>query len=978
MGRNRRGRGKQGTTSSGRSTPATLSSDNNNSNNNNNDTDDNNDDTKIGEEGENDNKNDENMDVEDSKDKSNKTDDDDDNEDEIPLVLTSEKKQNAYECDYCHQDISQQPRIRCATCVDFDLCLDCFATTDHSAMVARIKATAHTQSELSKDGVDSTNIVGVAISSAALNHDDTHGYRVCDNTRYPIFSSGRVAPTPLTSTLSATGGPEASTATSVVSSTNGNNDENSDDDDDDGGDDNNKMDIDDDKVSATTSAESAPATAAGAGGGATSTTAAGADDAKSTTSSAYYAPSNFDAVSVVSEVPVSEDPKYVWTAEEDLRLIDAIKTHGLGNWIDISEAISGNGSVGKTPKRCMERYFDDFLGRYGQILPPWTVVDDDLDAVGNIAGQEEPSDAKDGAEADEQGPAPATPAKSTTTGAEEEAVRSSKRQRNSLSARMPASLLAAVAGTRSKKKLKVVPTESLPNYDQVWPKPYLPSTGVTIGQEVARDLAYKAELTFVKATMAASTKEEADKIRQEWLDTKMGQIGSPTVLPPRPDDAVHLPGSELAGFMPRRGDFDVEWENDAEAALADMEFTSSDTPQEKQLKLQVLDIYCQKLDEREKRKDFILSRHLYDYRKYVQDEQSLPADERDLVHRMRLFERFHTLEEHKQFISDILKAKRLRKEIAKLQMYRRIGIRSLAEAEKYELDKNRRQFHKIAQMQRQAEAKAKAAGGANATTTGTANKGDGPEAGGAGSSALYNQDNLKESLWKQYRTTTDRKARRSSSRSATKTDDGAESAKEGEDKETGDPFKTAGTEEKDDNKDEGEATKSDEIVSDPTAEEGEGASPEEVEKDKTKSDVPMAMEIDEEKSKDEKIEDNEFDITSSRGYSLLSRKEHKLCERLKIYPIQYLEIKKVLIHEALTNGLLDKDSSSAGRRTIVKIDVTRRGNIVDFLVRAGWISRNLADASLRIVSPCPPPPLLAAEETSGPEEPQEDVETVTT
>ncbi|OEU22570.1 hypothetical protein FRACYDRAFT_138305, partial [Fragilariopsis cylindrus CCMP1102] len=441
-----------------------------------------------------------------------------------------------YECDYCHSDISQQPRIRCAVCDDFDLCLDCFATTDHAAMMARIKAANQTQTELNKDGIHSTSIVALC-----------------------------------------------------------------------------------------------------------------------------------------------EDAKIAWTIEEDLRLIDAIQTHGLGNWVDISEAIGGEGSVGKTPKRCMERYLDDFLGRYGHILPPWTIVDDNT--------------------------------------------------------------------------------------------------------------------SFVKSTLAASSKEEADKIRQEWMDTKIGHIGSPTVLPPRPEDAAHLVGSELAGFMPRRGDFDVEWENEAESPLADMEFIRSDTPEDRKLKLEVLQIYCQKLDEREKRKTFVLNRHLYDYRKYVQDDRKLPVDERDLVHRMRLFERFHTPDEHKRFITDILKAKRLRKEIAKLQMYRRIGIRTLAEAEMYELDKDRRQFHKLAQLQKERDAKMKAA------------------------------------------------------------------------------------------------------ASGPAGE--------------------------------------EFDISSARCRELLSRKELALCERLHIYPVQYLDIKKALIHESLVSGLLDKDSSNSGRRTIVKIDVERRGNIVDFLVRAG-------------------------------------------
>jgi Myb-like DNA-binding domain/Zinc finger, ZZ type len=863
-------------------------------------------------------------------------------EGEESLVLTSEKRQNIYECDYCHQDISQQPRIRCAVCSDFDLCLDCFATSDHQAMIARIKAASHMQNELVKDGIDSTNIVGVTISSAAANHDSSHGYRVCDSTRYPVFATGRVAPKPAFSTA------VASSVKSSASSVSKGLDNDDDDDDNDeqekevngDKDSDDAMDVDYDEKE-----EKGPKGVQ--------------DDGAKSTVSSNYATSNVDAVSVVSEVHLSEDPKFIWTAEEDLRLIDAIRTHGLGNWIDISEAISGNGSVGKTPKRCMERYFDDFLGRYGHILPPWTAVDDDHEGAA-VGGDEDAQQDRTTNEQPESETNVATvldtPAKSMG-GDEEEAVRSSKRQRTATS-RMSAGLLAqaSILGARSRKKLKVVPTESLPNYENIWPKPYLPPTGVEMGQEVARDLSSKAELAFVKATLAASSKEEADKIRKDWEDNRMGKIGSPTVLPPRPEDSIHLPGSELAGFMPRRGDFDVEWGNDAEQALADMEFTRADTPQERQLKMQVLDIYCQKLDEREKRKNFILSRHLYDYRKYIEDDQKLPQDERDLVSRMRMFERFHTPEEHKQFITDILKAKQLRKEIAKLQMYRRIGIRSLAEAEKYELDKNRRQFHKMAQLQREADAKAKAGG-----SSAPALKSD-ESAGGIGplSSVEHSQRVPTDSLWKKYRTN-DRKSRRNSSRSAASSEDGTQS-----------DAKTAeATDRKKDGQEaaEAESTETDDVKARTPVRANKTEQKEEGEKSEPQCDTSQEKSVRESKDKDS----DDFDITNSRGIDLLSMKERKFCQSLKIYPVQYLEIKKALIYEAMMKGMLDGPSSGPGRRTIVKIDVHRRGNIIDFLVRAGWISKKLGDVAKRVVTP---PPVIAEPETKTPEaESKEDAQT---
>jgi hypothetical protein len=57
-----------------------------------------------------------------------------------------------YHCNYCEKDISCTPRIRCAICPDFDLCLECFS-------------------------------VGVEVTP----HRNHHDYRVVDNLSFPIF-----------------------------------------------------------------------------------------------------------------------------------------------------------------------------------------------------------------------------------------------------------------------------------------------------------------------------------------------------------------------------------------------------------------------------------------------------------------------------------------------------------------------------------------------------------------------------------------------------------------------------------------------------------------------------------------------------------------------------------------------------------------------------------------------------------------------
>jgi transcriptional adapter 2-alpha len=73
----------------------------------------------------------------------------------------------------------------------------------------------------------------------------------------------------------------------------------------------------------------------------------------------------------------------------------------------------------------------------------------------------------------------------------------------------------------------------------------------------------------------------------------------------------------------------------------------------------------------------------------------------------------------------------------------------------------------------------------------------------------------------------------------------------------------------------------------------------------------------------------------SPGYELLSPKEVQLCEKISLLPAQYLQVKSNIIQQSLQQGLLDKASS---KRTIVKIDVEKRGKVIDFMAKAGWIA----------------------------------------
>lgn len=70
------------------------------------------------------------------------------------------------------------------------------------------------------------------------------------------------------------------------------------------------------------------------------------------------------------------------------------------------------------------------------------------------------------------------------------------------------------------------------------------------------------------------------------------------------DQTTITSASEILGFWPKREEFDIEFLNDAELEIAELEFLDDDTENDRNLKLNVLKIYNAQLEEREKRKKY--------------------------------------------------------------------------------------------------------------------------------------------------------------------------------------------------------------------------------------------------------------------------------------------------------------------------------------------------------------------------------------
>lgn len=101
-------------------------------------------------------------------------------------------------------------------------------------------------------------------------------------------------------------------------------------------------------------------------------------------------------------------------------------------------------------------------------------------------------------------------------------------------------------------------------------------------------------------------------------------------------------------------------------------------------------IYNHRLDERTKRKRFAIDRGLVDFKKQQQQERRRAKEEREVAARLRMVARFQSPEEHEALLDGLIKARRLRHQVALYQHYRRMGVRTVDQARIYEHDRKKR------------------------------------------------------------------------------------------------------------------------------------------------------------------------------------------------------------------------------------------------------------------------------------------------
>lgn len=162
---------------------------------------------------------------------------------------------------------------------------------------------------------------------------------------------------------------------------------------------------------------------------------------------------------------------------------------------------------------------------------------------------------------------------------------------------------------------------------------------------------------------------------------------APDIIPipePRAEIEKH-PLTEFAGYMPLRRDFEIEYENDIEMYLADLEFYDDDTAEDTSIKLRQLEVYNKVLEEREERKKFVIER----WPQELKNEKRFSHNiiEKTIYQAMKPYARLLTPEKHLALVEALIKEYMLRLKLEELKEAKSLGIKTEEDFKKFIHDK---------------------------------------------------------------------------------------------------------------------------------------------------------------------------------------------------------------------------------------------------------------------------------------------------
>ncbi|XP_024363193.1 transcriptional adapter ADA2 isoform X3 [Physcomitrium patens] len=348
-----------------------------------------------------------------------------------------------------------------------------------------------------------------------------------------------------------------------------------------------------------------------------------------------------------------------WNADEEILLLEGVEMYGLGNWGEASEHVGT-----KTKTQCFGHYMTTYMNSICSPLPDMSHVIGKSKADLLAMARSHQEGKKDGGvlRLVKQEP-PNSPSRI--------------KMEDGFEGRSPSSMS---TGTLDIKPLLSTPGSEGDDGDgRAGGSQAIDSSGPSGGP------GSKCQKTAGGTQGVVHVKESPDNTAAGAAAEDGAQsnrtLGGKKPKPLAEDNKGGITSTDQTGYHAKRQEFEPEYDNEAEHQLADMEFKDNDHETDRELKLRMLHIYISRLDERKRRKNFILERGLLNIKRQQVLDRKRSKEERELYNRSRVFMRYHSAEEHEALLNGLISERKLRQRIEELQEYRMALGQTLAETQ---------------------------------------------------------------------------------------------------------------------------------------------------------------------------------------------------------------------------------------------------------------------------------------------------------
>lgn len=322
-----------------------------------------------------------------------------------------------------------------------------------------------------------------------------------------------------------------------------------------------------------------------------------------------------------------------WGVDEELLLLEAVETYGLGNWAKVSE------HVGRAEEACKEHYFSVY-------------IDTDTFPIPRVSSELRGVDIGKIIE-------------------ERRALGSKSMQRGR--AKGKASALCEVSDDDEDSTLvfKSEPVEES-------------------AVNGAGGKKHHSDTSPSPTKLAKEAKIEPDRGQSTFGLRVEAGAATPTIGQGGKSPAggsehiVNAAETVNTGYSIKRNEFDPEWDFEAESIISELDFRDDDSPEDTARKLQLIKIYNRRLDERLRRRAFVLERGLVNVKGRQGFDKRRGAGEREMVGKLRVFARYLAQDDFEALADGLSVEGRLRARIAELQNYRSMGLRTFQQVDSWE------------------------------------------------------------------------------------------------------------------------------------------------------------------------------------------------------------------------------------------------------------------------------------------------------